>query len=303
MNFIIKYFLITMLTVLVLPAAAQSATKITGTVTAKQAGTVKVEFKPHKTAGPRVDDLVDFKTTMQGLEVNAGQGKVTKASANYAWVKVVKGRPNLKMEAVIHATGQPGPQEYCFRTKGYRQADDHHGWPAADIKLELQPGLVFENEANLGVRFVSRFPIGKDGQAFGKIVVGQSNMGQFLMEMESETLPMNHKRVELIRFAEGGSLSRKVKFIWSNRTLSGIAAKCISSCADVNITISGNKSYYREFFATCSAGTPLGNSHGLEPLFTLELVISYPDGKILNENHWEKIFLHAMESLSIKFKE
>ena len=52
--------------------AVQGATLITGIVIAKQDNSVKVEFKPHKTAGPKSGDKVDFKTVIQGFNVTAG---------------------------------------------------------------------------------------------------------------------------------------------------------------------------------------------------------------------------------------
>ena len=88
-------------------SAAHGVTEITGTVTEKQTTSVKVEFKPHKTAGPKGGDRVDFKKIIQGLEVNAGQGEVTEVKGNFVWVRILNGRPNLKMIGAIAATGFP----------------------------------------------------------------------------------------------------------------------------------------------------------------------------------------------------
>jgi len=115
---IFQIFSFTILTIFVMQSIAYCKTEITGTVTSKRADSVKVEFAPHKTAGPKVGDKVDFKTMMQGLEVNAGQGEVTESESSSTWVKINKGHPNLKMTALIHATGKPGPVEYMLELEG-----------------------------------------------------------------------------------------------------------------------------------------------------------------------------------------
>ena len=107
MKFIVHVCFVAIMTVFILPSAAQSATQIIGTVTAKHADSVKVEFKPHKTAGPQSGDLVDFKTMIHEIEVNAGQGEVTESGSNFVWAKIKKGRPNLKTTGIIQATGKP----------------------------------------------------------------------------------------------------------------------------------------------------------------------------------------------------
>lgn len=83
------------------------ATVIQGTVTAKRADSVKVEFKPHETAAPKVGDKVVFMKTMQGFDVTAGNGEVTKNGSDYVWVKIIKKPVKIKMSAVIQATGKP----------------------------------------------------------------------------------------------------------------------------------------------------------------------------------------------------
>lgn len=95
---------LTLLAFLQIPTAF-AAMAITGTVSEKLANSVKVEFKPHKTAVPKIGDLVDFKKIIKGFDVNAGQGEVTEIGEYFAWVKIEKGRPGLKMTGIITATG------------------------------------------------------------------------------------------------------------------------------------------------------------------------------------------------------
>ena len=84
MRFIVHVCVITLLTVFILPAAGQSATQITGTVTAKRADSVKVEFKPHETAGSQKGDRVDFMKVMEGFEVKA-QSRFTLSRGDVIW--------------------------------------------------------------------------------------------------------------------------------------------------------------------------------------------------------------------------
>ncbi len=101
------FSIIAFLSTLTVLHTAQAATKISGTITAKRAGSVKVEFEPHKTVGPQNGDLVDFKTNIQDIEVNAGQGEVAESNPNFVWVIIARGKPNLKMTGIIQATGIP----------------------------------------------------------------------------------------------------------------------------------------------------------------------------------------------------
>ncbi len=87
---------------------AYGMTEITGTVTEKRAGSVKVEFEPHKSAGPKTGDRVDFKKLFKGYEASAGHGEVTESGAGFVWVKTNDNRPNLEMIGVIQSTGVPG---------------------------------------------------------------------------------------------------------------------------------------------------------------------------------------------------
>ena len=88
--------------------SAYGMTEITGAVTEKRDNSVKVKFEPHKTAGPKVGDRVDFKKLFKGYEASAGHGEVTEIGAGFVWVKTSDNRPNLEMIGVIQATGLPG---------------------------------------------------------------------------------------------------------------------------------------------------------------------------------------------------
>ncbi len=91
---------------------------ITGMVTAKREGTVKVEFTTHDSAEPQRGDQVDFKKTIQGIEVIGGNGYVTETGEGFVWVKTSKGRPNLKMTGLIQATGKAGISSSLNRIYG-----------------------------------------------------------------------------------------------------------------------------------------------------------------------------------------
>lgn len=91
MNFIAQVCSVTLVALFFLPPAVYSAIQITCTVTAKRANSVKVECKPHKTAGTRVGDRVAFKSRIKGLEVKAGQGEVTEVTPRSVGIKVMKG--------------------------------------------------------------------------------------------------------------------------------------------------------------------------------------------------------------------
>jgi tetratricopeptide (TPR) repeat protein len=86
-----------------------AATEITGTVTAKRGDSVQVTFAPHDTAGPKIGDKVAFSKEIPGtggIKAKAGEGTVTEIDGATIWVKTSDNRPNLKMDAVIQATGQ-----------------------------------------------------------------------------------------------------------------------------------------------------------------------------------------------------
>ncbi len=84
---------------------AFSATSLKGMVDAKQAGEVRVALAPGSTAVPRVGDAVSFTVEMDGLEIEAGAGTVSKVEGPQVWVKVTEGQPNIDMIAVIQASG------------------------------------------------------------------------------------------------------------------------------------------------------------------------------------------------------
>lgn len=81
-----------------------SATDITGIVTAKRDNLLKVEFQFHETAVPKTGDKVEFSLQLDGMSVGAGIGRVTQVDGGTAWVQISDGQPDLKMDAVIHAS-------------------------------------------------------------------------------------------------------------------------------------------------------------------------------------------------------
>jgi hypothetical protein len=90
------------------PAAAQAATEMAGSVTARREGAVQVSFEPRAGVRPAVGDAVTFSTEIDGIRVDAGQGEVAEVEATAVWVLVSRGRPALGHRAVIGATGGPG---------------------------------------------------------------------------------------------------------------------------------------------------------------------------------------------------
>jgi hypothetical protein len=94
-----------MLIFFMLQTSAYGATEITGTIIEKRAGSVKVEFEPHKTAAPQKGDRVDFKKLFKGYQAEAGHGEVMESGSGFVWVNISDNRPNLKMVGIIQATG------------------------------------------------------------------------------------------------------------------------------------------------------------------------------------------------------
>lgn len=87
------------------------ATELQGTVTAKKNGALQVSFPANNSSGPQKGDDVAFSLEMQGIEINAGTGKVSEVGQGFVWVDHLTGNANLNHHAVIQATGKP------FRTK------------------------------------------------------------------------------------------------------------------------------------------------------------------------------------------
>jgi hypothetical protein len=83
------------------------AAEIQGTVTARKNGALRVTFAADQTSCPQKGDRVDFSLFLQGIEVDAGIGKVAEAGADFAWVDHLTGNADLHHLALIHATGQP----------------------------------------------------------------------------------------------------------------------------------------------------------------------------------------------------
>ncbi len=86
--------------------SALSAAPINGKVTAKRGDSLLVEFSSAPGAAPIIGDRVEFSTVLVGLTVAAGWGEVLEVETQSVWVKVLDGKPNLKMSALIQATGK-----------------------------------------------------------------------------------------------------------------------------------------------------------------------------------------------------
>jgi tetratricopeptide (TPR) repeat protein len=86
--------------------AAAEAGEIVGSVTARRAGAVQVALEPHPGTAPQVGDRVEFSAWIEDIEVDAGEGTVRETGEGSVWVDITRGRPNLGMEARIHATGR-----------------------------------------------------------------------------------------------------------------------------------------------------------------------------------------------------
>jgi len=87
-------------------SVAHGAGKLSGTVTEKQGDKVKVDFKSNESLAPDRGDKVDFITLMEGIEVKAGQGQVVEVGSGFVWVKIIRKPVRLKMNGIIHATGE-----------------------------------------------------------------------------------------------------------------------------------------------------------------------------------------------------
>jgi hypothetical protein len=277
----------TILTVFIMQSVAYCKTEITGTVTAKRADLVKVEFKPHKTAGPKVGDKVDFKTIMQGLEVNAGQGEVTESESSSTWVKIKKGRPNLKMTALIHATGKPGPVEYTFEFEG--SEDQISG------KTYWEPGWVFRFKS---VSTLTKSQGGKQ-LAFpegGILNRPRINWGEF------RNLQKTHREdreswIDTHR-------ANEVQVVWRDRKVQGLNTAFLVSQAIITNVISP-MSLLRDqgFIASFRIPTPppdkrifVGN------FYKIELTI-YDEEEQYRPKYWENIFLEILKSVTIDINE
>ena len=95
------------------------AVQIDGTVIGKRDDSVYVKFQSHPKARPVVGDKVYFSINHDGLNIEAGEGKIIETESTRVWVQTNDARPDLKMKAVIHATGSVStpPQPAASDTK------------------------------------------------------------------------------------------------------------------------------------------------------------------------------------------
>lgn len=127
-----------------------AASDINGTITNLRDGAVKVSFPTPTAVGPQTGDQVEFSTEMQGFTVRAGQGEVTEAGADFAWVKVTKGHPKPSYQALIHATGAPVSTKQVSAQPAEASAD--HGWgenaqPQNNNQNQLLAPIIAANQA------------------------------------------------------------------------------------------------------------------------------------------------------------
>jgi hypothetical protein len=94
---------------------------------------VQVSFDPRAEVGPAVGDTTTFTTSIDGIEVRAGQGEVVEIDGASVWVRVSQGRPALGHQAVISATGKPLVPE--ARDPGARAAIPDAPTPPPALRL------------------------------------------------------------------------------------------------------------------------------------------------------------------------
>ncbi len=280
-----KYFNV-ILVLLFLHSNAQGATQIFGIVTAKRANSVKVEFKPHKNAGPQEGDNVDFKTMVQGIEVNAGQGEVSEGESGSVWVKIKKGRPNLKMTASIHATGEPGPVEYILDIEALRLKGKVL-MPSAKLSMELQRGLKFKTYDNISYNTKlsddTSLSVSREAQGWGATPLDK------------------HHRVHIeVKFKNDEYNISKV--VWQEREVKGTSSFCIASRAQRRDDYGIVKNYF-DFYASCKAKSFSGQSPESEPYFSFSLTDRYNWEDGIDPDHAETVFLDMLRSLAIEIQQ
>ena len=101
-----------------------------------------MSFTGNKTVVPQKGDKVDFNTEIQGITIKAGLGEVSETGADFIWVIVLDGNPNLNHNATIHATGkayQPvqDSSEESARHEPDLVADD--GWGESGNYQQVNP--------------------------------------------------------------------------------------------------------------------------------------------------------------------
>jgi len=285
----VAHILFGMVLVLFTFQAVYGATQITCTITAKRAGSVKIEFEPNKTAGPQSGDLVDFKTMIQGMEVNAGQGKVTESGINHAWVKITKGRPKLKMIGNIHATGKSGPVEYVLDIEHFKFQHKKKWYRAggAKLKMELQSGLKFKAQ---GQGYSARLP--------DKTLIQVEAVDQ---GWETTPLAVHHQLRREVAFSN--SSINKCKTVWQDRMINVSTATCIASRAQCMETMSGETKHYFYFYASCGAKNFPRKNGLVEKYYTINFSDRSFFSKGAPPDQMGKSFLNALQSLSIEIKD
>lgn len=106
------------------------AANLQGTVTARKNGALMVSLTTDGASAPNTGDEVSFSLVLQGIEIDAGSGKVAEVGAGFVWVNQLTGNPDLNHSALIHATGQPLPTAPPSQQKPQPSpvAETDNGW-------------------------------------------------------------------------------------------------------------------------------------------------------------------------------
>lgn len=133
-----------------------AAIPISGKVTARRGDSLRVEFSSEQSAVPRVGDQVGFSTVLVGLKIDAGNGEVVEVDSDSVWVNVINGKPNLKMSALIQATGKPSVSEPSSslntRQSTAQVNSDNSGWgdipePRPEAEITHIERIIAANQA------------------------------------------------------------------------------------------------------------------------------------------------------------
>jgi hypothetical protein len=295
-------------------AFAGETTDITGTITARRQGAVKVEFKANPKAGPKVGDKVDFKTMMQGFEAKAGKGEVMKVEASHVWVKVLEKNPRLKMTGIIHATGLPGPEEKTFDIKSFDKFNIKD--PGATLKIRFPGGWEFKMIGSDGRVYKMKsegVDVTLDASAFYRYFPAPvANNSDILRVPESLRIPasLGKRPTSAASYHKGEMELRRDVFdqddkwepVWENRKLNES-----SNCLADHVLTTDSLGTHRRMRATCVDPNARPSSNGEVQVYELEFLIDKRQaGNKKTHKHWsapwEDWFVKAVQSFSIEAK-
>ncbi len=280
-----------MLTIFILQSVSYGATQITGTVTARKGDSVKVEFEPHKTAGPKIGDRVDFKKIMQGIEVTAGNGEVKETSSGFVWVKIQKKPVKLDMIGVIQATGSPGPTAYFLDL------------PGVDIKSQgqvlINPGARFDFRFAKGLHITVDEPITEI-----RFPSGHSLSYEFIPPRGD--IMKTHRESRETMFSKywgpDDPYEDTYEFVWKDKEIQGknsefIVSQVIKTTKTKNSSLPPEREQY--FLITCEAPLPADKNNYTKLFWNFKLDLSDDD---YNRSYWEKVILDIFQSASVTLK-